>query len=174
MDIFRAGALASVEDVYGSKEAGVRLVTIKDSITGEAAHRDLLDRLVTTAQSDDGAVVVPGSVLERALCATGSVEVTVDTCGNPLDVGRETRLFTPKQRLALAVRDGGCLWPGCDRPPAYCEAHHCDHWADGGRTDSDVGVLLCRFHHLHLHKLRVADHPHRWPFPASSATGHGR
>lgn len=151
IDIFRAGALAEAGDVFGAKEAGVRLVTIKDAVTGDATHRDLLDRLVTTAQSDDGALVIPGSVLERALCATGTVEVTVDTCGNPLDVGREARLFNPKQRLALAVRDGGCIWPGCDRPPAYCEAHHCDPWADGGRTDCDVGVLLCRFHHLNLH-----------------------
>ena len=151
IDILRAGALADLEAVVGAKEAGVRLVTMKDAATGDAAHRDAFGRLVTTAHSDDGGLVIPGSVLERALCATGTVEVTVDTCGNALDVGRERRLFTPKQRLALAIRDGGCIWPGCDRPPAYCEAHHCDHWADGGRTDCSVGVLLCRFHHLHLH-----------------------
>lgn len=151
VDILRAGALASAADVYGAKEAGVRLVTIKDTITGETAYRDAFGRLVAAAQSDDGAVSVPGSVLERTLCATGVVNVVVDTCGNPLDVGREARLFTPKQRLALAIRDGGCLWPGCDRPPAYCEAHHCEHWAEGGRTDCEVGVLLCRYHHLHLH-----------------------
>lgn len=151
VDIFRAGALASSEDVVGAKEAGVRLVTIQDAVTGETAHRDVLGRLVATAHSDDGALVVPGSVLERALCATGTVAVTVDTAGNPLDVGREARLYTPKQRLALAVRDGGCMWPGCDRPPSYCEAHHCEHWADGGRTDCATGILLCRYHHLHLH-----------------------
>lgn len=151
IDLLRAGALATADDVYGSKEAGVRLVTMKDAVTGEAARRDAFGRLITTAHSDDGALVVPGSVLERALCATGTIQVTIDTTGNPLDVGREARLFTPKQRLALAVRDGGCLWPGCDRPPAYCEAHHCDHWADGGRTDCSVGISLCRFHHLNLH-----------------------
>lgn len=151
VDVFRAGALASADDVYGTKEAGVRLVAIKDAASGDSAARDVFGRLVTTAQSEDGALTVPGSVLERTLCTTGAVEVTVDTCGNPIDVGRESRLFTAKQRIALAVRDGGCLWPGCDRPPAYCEAHHCDRWADGGRTDCSVGVLLCRFHHLHLH-----------------------
>jgi len=151
IDVLRAGALATAEDVYGTREAGVRLVTIKDTVSGETLQRDALDRLLTTAHSDDGAITVPGSVLERALCATETVEVTVDTCGNPLDAGRKARLFSRKQRLTLAIRDGGCVWPGCDRPPAYCEAHHCDHWADGGRTDCAVGVLLCRFHHLHLH-----------------------
>ncbi|MFT4218927.1 MAG: DUF222 domain-containing protein [Microbacterium sp.] len=151
MDVFRAGALAGAKDVYGAREAGVRLVAVKDAVTGDSAHRDAFGRLVATGHSEDGVLVVPGPVLERALCATGIVEVTVDTCGNPLDVGREQRLFTPKQKLALAVRDGGCLWPGCDRPPGYCESHHCDHWEDGGRTDCDRGVLLCRYHHLHLH-----------------------
>ncbi|UUT34389.1 HNH endonuclease signature motif containing protein [Microbacterium elymi] len=62
------------------------------------------------------------------------------------------RLFTAKQRIALAIRDGGCLWPGCVVPASYCEAHHCDHWsADHGSTDIDRGILLCRFHHLLLH-----------------------
>jgi hypothetical protein len=151
VDVLRAGALADAVDVYGTKEAGVRLVTMTDAVTGELVRRDVFGRLVTTAHSDDGAVTLPGSALERAICATGTVEVTIDTSGNPLDAGRENRLFTAKQRLALAIRDGGCLWPGCDRPPAYCEAHHCERWSDGGRTDCRVGVLLCRFHHLHLH-----------------------
>jgi len=151
IDVLRAGALADADDAYGAKEPGVRLVTMTDAVTGEHVHRDLFDRLVATAHSEDGELVLPGSALERAICATGTVEVTIDSFGNPLDVGRERRLFSLKQRLALGVRDGGCIWLGCDRPPAYCEAHHCDHWADGGRTDCSVGVLLCRFHHLHLH-----------------------
>ncbi|MFT4219115.1 MAG: DUF222 domain-containing protein, partial [Microbacterium sp.] len=151
IDTLRAGALATASDVYGAKEAGVRLVVVKDAVTGAHSRRDAFGRLVATAHSVDGAITTPGPVLERALCATGAVQVTVDSCGNPLDVGREARLFTPKQKLALAVRDGGCLWPGCDRSPEMCEAHHCDHWADGGNTDCDRGVLLCRFHHLGLH-----------------------
>ncbi|SBS74890.1 HNH endonuclease signature motif containing protein [uncultured Microbacterium sp.] len=148
MDILRAGALASTEDVFGARQPGVRLVVVKDAV----GPRDPFGRLLAVGHVEDGGDAVPGSVLDRALCDTGSVVVTVDGCGNPLDVGREQRLFSGKQRMALAVRDGGCLWPGCDRPPSYCEAHHADHWAeDHGRTDIDRGVLLCRFHHLLLH-----------------------
>lgn len=70
----------------------------------------------------------------------------------PLDVARSERLYTWRQRVALAARDGGCLFPECDRPPAWCEAHHIDFWArDGGKTDVARGVLLCRHHHLLMH-----------------------
>jgi hypothetical protein len=51
----------------------------------------------------------------------------------PLDVGRSTRVVTPAQRQALAVRDGGCVFPGCGRPVGWCEAHHVRHWLAGAR-----------------------------------------
>lgn len=157
MDVLRAGALADTAAVHGARQPGVRIVAVRDAI----GPRDALGRLLATAHLEDGGDAVSGAMLDRALCDTGTVPVTVDRHGNPLDVGREERLFTPKQRIALAVRDGGCRWPGCDRPPSYCEAHHCDHWAaDHGRTDVDRGILLCRFHHLMLHNdgWRIARH----------------
>jgi hypothetical protein len=66
----------------------------------------------------------------------------------PLEVGRTTRVVQPAQRTALAVRDGGCVFPNCDRPLSWCEAHHLWHWLDGGPTDLDNLALLCRTHHL--------------------------
>jgi hypothetical protein len=69
-----------------------------------------------------------------------------------VNVGREQRLFTTRQRTGLAVRDGGCIWPGCDRPPSWTEAHHINQWKrDHGKTDIADGVLLCKHHHLLLH-----------------------
>jgi HNH endonuclease len=62
----------------------------------------------------------------------------------PLEVGRTTRVVQPAQRVALAVRDGGGVFPGCDRPLAWCEAHHIQHWLDGGPTDLANLALLCR------------------------------
>jgi hypothetical protein len=53
----------------------------------------------------------------------------------PLEVGRTTRVVQPAQRVAPAVRDGGCVFPGCARPLAWCEAHHLRHWRHGGPTD---------------------------------------
>ncbi|MBF0817527.1 DUF222 domain-containing protein [Microbacterium paludicola] len=140
MDVLRAGAVADAEKVFGTRQPGVRVVVVKDAPVGH---------------TEDGGHPLPAPAVEQAICATGFREVTVDPAGNPLDVGREQRLFTAKQRIALAVRDGGCVWPGCSIPASYCEAHHIDEWnAHGGRTDIGRGVLLCRFHHMNLHHRR--------------------
>jgi hypothetical protein len=70
----------------------------------------------------------------------------------PLEVGRSTRVIQPAQRTALAVRDGGCVFPGCSRPLAWCEAHHLVHWLHGGPTDLGNLALLCRAHHRAVHE----------------------
>ncbi|MGW9628344.1 DUF222 domain-containing protein [Microbacterium sp. NPDC055521] len=140
IDLLRAGALADAKDVFGTRQAGVRLVQVVD---GDGAR---------VGYSEDGLGAVPDAMIDQHICDSGIVPVRVDACGNPLDVGREQRLFTPRQRIALALRDGGCRWTGCDRPASYCESHHIDEWhRDGGRTDIDRGILLCRFHHMELH-----------------------
>ena len=69
-----------------------------------------------------------------------------------LAAGRSTRLVTPGQRAALNARDRGCVLPGCDRPPEWCEAHHLIEWIDGGATDLDNLALVCRRHHTMLHE----------------------
>jgi hypothetical protein len=70
----------------------------------------------------------------------------------PLEVGRTSRVVTAAQRAALVVRDGGCAVPGCDRPPAWCEAHHLVHWLHGGPTDLANLALVCRAHHRAVHE----------------------
>ena len=90
--------------------------------------------------------------VERIACTHGTMGLAFDPDGQPLDVGREQRLYTRRQRITLAARDGGCRWPGCERPLSWTEAHHTKHWhRDDGRTDVADGLLLCRHHHLLLH-----------------------
>jgi len=69
-----------------------------------------------------------------------------------LDISFTKRLFDRHQRIALAVRDRDCISPGCDRPPAWTEAHHITAWQDRGPTDLANGCLLCSFHHHLVHK----------------------
>jgi hypothetical protein len=104
------------------------------------------------AGDPDALAAMPDWLLATHTCDTGTRTDIHDEHGNPLDLGREARLYTPQQRIALAIRDGGCRIPDCDRPASYCESHHIDEWsADLGRTDVDRGILLCRFHHMNLH-----------------------
>ncbi|MCU1414691.1 MAG: endonuclease, partial [Microbacteriaceae bacterium] len=92
------------------------------------------------------------STIERHLCDTGVIGIVFDNNGNSLNIGRDQRLYTSKQKTLLTVRDGGCRFPGCDRPPSWTEAHHINYWhRDHGRTDIDDGILLCRLHHLLVH-----------------------
>lgn len=77
--------------------------------------------------------------------------------GRILRIGTEERVFNRHQRRAIALRDGGCLIPGCGVPAGWCEIHHVVEHAKGGPTHTDNGVLLCWFHHRYLdhHGWRV-------------------
>lgn len=151
MDTLRAGACADAGTVFGTRQPGIRLVVTRENIQNR--HGD--GAMAGTGHFEDGGEAVPGAMVDRQVCNTGVIEVTVDGQGTPLDVGREQRSFTTRQRVALRVRDGGCLWPGCEQVTSYGEAHHINEWvADRGRTDTADGVLLCRHHHLLLHNNR--------------------
>jgi Domain of unknown function (DUF222)/HNH endonuclease len=87
----------------------------------------------------------------RLACTAAILPIVLGGDSQPLDLGRAARLFDPCQRAALAERDGGCVFPGCERPPAWTEAHHLTPWAMGGKTDLDNGALLCGSHHRLIH-----------------------
>ena len=88
----------------------------------------------------------------RALACEASVmRVVMSGRAEPLDVGRRTPVVPPSMRRAVIVRDRRCRFPGCDRPHAWCDAHHVVHWADGGPTALANLLLLCRRHHRMVH-----------------------
>jgi len=68
-----------------------------------------------------------------------------------LDYGRSTYAVPVELYNAVAARDGGCRWPGCDRPAHWCDAHHVQPWEHGGSTSASNLVLLCRRHHRKAH-----------------------
>jgi hypothetical protein len=93
--------------------------------------------------------------------ADGWVSTAGSTRVVPLSVGRATRTIPAHIRTALHLRDQGCRFPGCDRPPAWTDGHHITHWADGGATELENLVSLCRPHHRAVHeqgwRLHIAD-----------------
>jgi hypothetical protein len=71
-----------------------------------------------------------------------------------VDVGRSKRIAEGATRKALCIRDQHCRWPGCERPASRCDGHHVVHWIDGGETNLDNMVLLCKRHHRMIHEGR--------------------
>ncbi|MDO3398125.1 DUF222 domain-containing protein [Nocardioides sp. SOB44] len=94
---------------------------------------------------------ISAATARRLACEAGVVPVVLGGHSQPLDVGRAKRYFTPAQRIAMGIRDGGCTARGCDAPPAMCHAHHDDPWSCHGHTDLARGRLLCPFHHRRIH-----------------------
>ncbi|MEX1078790.1 MAG: DUF222 domain-containing protein [Homoserinimonas sp.] len=85
--------------------------------------------------------------VKQFICSGGTQTVRFDKAGRIIELGSPQRCFTPAQRKAITLRDGGCLIPGCNIPAAWCEIHHVLPDAEGGPTHTDNGVLLCWFHH---------------------------
>ena len=84
-------------------------------------------------------------------CDASVSRVVLGPRSEPLDVGRTPVVLAPMRR-AVVVRDRECRFPGCDRPPPWCDAHHVVHWADGGPTALSNLVLLCLRHHRLVHQ----------------------
>ncbi len=94
---------------------------------------------------------LPHSTLARLSCDAEITRIILTPAGVPLDVGRTNRTVPPQMRRALIARDRGCTFPGCDRPPSWCEAHHVIHWKNEGVTALCNLVLLCGEHHRQVH-----------------------
>lgn len=99
--------------------------------------------------------------ISRLACDCTITRVVFGPASDPLDVGRAKRLVMPAMRKAVDARDLGCVFPGCDRTPHWCDAHHIIHWIDGGETCVMNLVLLCRHHHtlIHDHGWRLKGEP---------------
>ena len=99
---------------------------------------------------DHGALYVSTETSQRLSCDASLVQMRHEVDGAVLDVGCKTRTIPPSTRRALAARDTGCRFPGCTS--RRCDAHHVQHWSDGGATRLDNLVLLCRCHHRAVHE----------------------
>jgi hypothetical protein len=142
VDAIRIANETAPDSMLGTKRHSVRILVTQDAVNRRTGHGRI------EGHPDPISI----ETVERHLCDTGTLPIAFDDNGQCVNVGREQRLFTRRQREGLATRDGGCLWPGCDRPPTWTEAHHINHWhRDDGLTNIADGILLCRHHHMLLH-----------------------
>jgi len=119
----------------------------------------LIDR-VGHGVLDSGTEISP--TLARMLaCDAAIIPAVLNGHGQPIDLGRERRLYTGAARTAIEIRDGGCVWPGCGRPASWCQIHHLVPWCAGGRTDQVNGGLFCWHHHREIEQGEWAAFHHR-------------
>lgn len=142
VEMVRIAAAADSGRVFGTRQPSVRVhVALADLHRGAGA-----------AHLDGQTAAVSVHTAERLGCSDGLLGIVFDTDGAALRHGRRKRLFTDKQRDVLAAIWGGCGAPDCDRPPSWTEAHHINEWKkNGGSTNVEDGILLCRHHHLLVH-----------------------
>jgi hypothetical protein len=134
---------------------GGAATTVTITIDLEALRRGL-----GVATTDTGEVITAAEA-RRLACTAGLLPAVLGSDSEVLDLGRTSRLFSPAQRRAMALRDKTCRAEGCDTPAAWCEAHHANEpWSNGGRTDLEDGALLCSWHH---HRAHDPDYNHQRP-----------
>jgi hypothetical protein len=129
----------------------------RPAVAGERPHLTLtigaegLAGNAGVGELDHVGPVDPGFA-RRLACDACVRRVVLGGASEPLDVGRRTSVVPPAIRRAVVVRDRTCRFPGCERPHAWCDAHHVRHWADGGDTALRNLLLLCRRHHRMIHR----------------------
>ncbi len=102
---------------------------------------------------EDGPTLA-AETIKRLCCDSSLLAIRKDSAGNPLNIGRKTRVIPPAMRRALLARDKGCVFPGCTtRSTRYVDGHHIQHWADGGATCLENLACLCRHHHRLVHEV---------------------
>lgn len=137
--LLTAAASASLPSLGGAAPVLVVSVREQDLATGRGrAHVSGSDEPLSLAAA-------------RHIACAGAVQRVVSGGrGRIVSLGSPERVFTYHQRRAIALRDGGCLIPGCHVPAEWCEIHHVEEHARGGPTHTDNGVMLCWFHHRTL------------------------
>ena len=152
-----AKAIAAVREKGQSLADAFVAMTERSVCASEQADGERYQVIVH--QEEEGATVetrfgekvrVSAERFEQLSCDASIVEITHDSSGAVLDVGRKTRRISAKLRMALSQRDQGCRFPGCTNQ--HVQMHHVQHWSHGGATDTGNLISLCTFHHGVIHR----------------------
>jgi hypothetical protein len=147
----RADALGEICRQWLDRSDRPSVAGERPHVTVTVASEALRSEAVATSELDHAGPVDPETA-RRIACDASVMRVVMAGSSQPLDVGRRTPVIPPAMRRAVIVRDRCCRFPGCDRPHAWCDAHHVVHWGDGGPTALANLLLLCRRHHRMVHR----------------------
>ncbi|SDO61628.1 HNH endonuclease [Nakamurella panacisegetis] len=107
---------------------------------------------------------LPVNQVRMLACQAGVIPAVLSGTRETLDIGRSSRTFNTAIQRAVALRDQGCVFPGCAMPAKWSEFHHIIFWKDGGPSTYENCCQLCRRHHHLIHKeqwtIRMASDGH--------------
>ena len=148
----RADALAEVAETYMNTEPVANSTADRYQVVVHVAANDSAGHVPSgqTPHIENGPHV-SAETSRRIACDSSVLGIKESDNGEPLAIGRKTRSIPPAMRRALRMRDKGCRFPGCTNDK-FIDGHHIEHWADGGETNLDNLVLLCRHHHHLVHE----------------------
>lgn len=163
LDQRRADALMALVAAHESGRQAPGTAGDRPRIVVTMREADLRARAEQAGVLEDGELIGAGE-LRRLCCDADLMPAVLGAASEVLDIGRMQRLVTPAIRRALSLRDGGCVFPGCDARDDRCEAHHIEPWWDGGATAIANLALLCPHHHGVVEPLRLwtGPPPDRW------------
>jgi hypothetical protein len=146
----RADALAVIAESFVARGVLEARGTDSHQIVVHVAAETLRDRKAGCCEFEHGPSMA-AETARRFSCDASLVQLVEGIDGEPLDVGRKTRIISAPLRRLLTTRDKGCRFPGCANA-RYIDAHHIKHWANGGETKPSNLISLCRFHHRAVHE----------------------
>jgi len=146
VELVRLAVDAEGVPVLSGASAHLQVVVPLAALTGDGHQPSVLP------DHPSGAGLLAAPTVDRLACDAQVSRIVMGPGSVPLELGRAQRLFSSHQRRALALRDGGCRFPGCPRPARFTDAHHVVSWLNGGQTDLANALLLCRFHHRLVHE----------------------
>jgi hypothetical protein len=160
----RADALITLAEHYLNAGHAPTRGGVKPHVTVVVGHDTLQGTPGSPAAEYTYGTTASSLWARRTACDATISRIITNPTGDILDAGRATRTFTAAQLRAIIARDNHCIWPGCDTPPGWCDAHHRIHWANGGPTSVTNGTLLCGRHHdrVHLHGHAIIQGPGRY------------
>lgn len=149
----RADALAAMAEHYLAEPDSSSTTADRYQVVVHVSAETLQEHSAGRSEIEQGPSI-PAETVRRLACDASLLRVLENEHGEPLDVGRKTRSIPPAIRRALNTRDAGCRFPGCTHQ-RYVDAHHIEHWADGGQTKLSNLVTLCRLHHRLVHEGEI-------------------
>ena len=152
----RADALALVAESFLANEHVQSNGGDRTQVVVHVSAETLRHKQAGCCEFEDGPSM-SAETARRLSCDASIVALIEDEDGEPLNVGRKTRTISAPLRRFLKARDKGCRFPGCCNI-RHMDAHHIEHWANGGETKPSNLISLCSFHHRKVHEGSMEVH----------------